>query len=135
MAGKGQPKTGGRNWKKGESGNPDGKRAFPVELQRVRRMTVNEYADMASKMLGSPILELERIYNDETEPGMNRVVAGVVLKAFQQKCGMTLELLLQRVLGRVRDVTPDQDDKSRNGQALLAEFRNVINDPGNERKG
>lgn len=127
-------KTGGRNWKKGESGNIKGPAPFPIAANKVTTLAVAEYADLVSAIFYSTHQEAEDIAADPSETLLRRTAAGVMLKAFTNKCPMTLEMLLSRVLGRVRDVSPKPpEDASRKAVAVLEEFRKVINDPKNER--
>lgn len=80
-------------------------------------------------------MEAQAIADDESETLLRRTAARVLIKAYTQSCPITLEMLLVRVLGRVRDVTPKApEDASRKAQAVLEEFKKVINDPGNGRE-
>lgn len=124
----------GRRFKKGQSGNPAGLKAFPLAASKVKSLAVEEYADLVSAIFYSTLQEAEDIANDPKELLLRRTVAGILLDAHQKRCSMKLEMLLIRVLGRVRDVTPKApEESSRNAIAVLEEFRKVVNDPKNDR--
>lgn len=142
-------KTGGRNWKKGESGskehawkkgqsgNPGGSKEQKMPLPNLLFKTLGtiEYRDIITQLFFSTRTDVEAAKDDEALPLINRTVAKVMLRAYEQACHATLEGLIARVIGRLRDAPPEEPGKSRTGEAVLEEIRKVINDPRNERQG
>lgn len=135
MAGKGKPKTGGRNWKPGQSGNPAGAQPVPVEVKLIKLLSWKELALACSVLLYADQDEIERINADRKEPKLHRIIASALERAHVDGNFFALNQILDRVIGKVKEATPEDPEGSRNGQAVLDEIRKVINDPRNERKG
>jgi hypothetical protein len=132
--GKGK-KTGGRDFKKGQSGNPSGGVKLPAEIRDIRKLSVEEYKRVVESLLNSSELTLQTTDLDPTAPYLERIVAKCLKRIYESGSIYSLDILLNRLIGRVPDVTPKSgDEESRNGFAVLEEIRKVINDPRNERK-
>lgn len=100
----------------------------------MRKLTVEEYAILITDIMDRSVSEWEELYADRTQPGIRSTVAGICLRAHKNQCGLTLETLMARVVGRVRDATPTGETEGlEKGRAVLEEIRKVINDPRNER--
>lgn len=133
MAGKAKPKTGGRDFKKGQSGNPKGAPVIPVEVKLVKLLTWKELALACTKLLYADIAEVTRIDMDPTEPMLHKIISKALMKAHQDGNFFMLNHILDRVCDKPPP-QPDGSEESRNGHAVLAAIRKVINDQGNERK-
>jgi hypothetical protein len=127
-------KTGGRDWQKGKSGNPNPK-TVPTELKLIRLLTAKEFCHMAGTLLYSNQAEINRIRNDENEPHIHRIIAEALEDARAKKSFFLLNHVLDRVLGRPKEAPENPaEDESRNEREVLEEIKKVIHDPRNERK-
>lgn len=97
---KGQ-KTGGRNWKKGESGNAKGAPKIPDDLKDARRLNGPEFERIANKLLAMNKEEISKIASDPKTPSLELIVASVVHKAIVEGDAKRLDYLLNRTIGKV----------------------------------
>jgi hypothetical protein len=94
-------KTGGRNWQKGETGNPKGAPKTPEDVKALRRLNGPEFDRVANKFLFLTKAEIVRILNDAATPSLELIVASVIHKAIIEGDAKRLEYLLMRVIGKV----------------------------------
>ena len=94
-------KTGGRNWKKGETGNSKGAPKVPEDIKDARRLNGPEFDRIANKLLSMTKTEIVKIVNDANTPSLELIVASVVHKAIIEGDAKRLEYLLCRTIGKV----------------------------------
>jgi hypothetical protein len=94
-------KTGGRNWQKGETGNPKGAPKTPEDVKALRKLNGPEFDRVANKYLFLTKAEIVKIVNDPTTPSLELIVASVIHKAIIEGDAKRLEYLLMRVIGKV----------------------------------
>jgi hypothetical protein len=132
MAGKGRPKTGGRDWKPGQSGNPKGPPAIDKHVREVKNLSAEEYLELASFLLRATDSDIEQVLSNPDSPKLEKIFAQV-LKTTQETGSMSqLDLILNRLIGKPREAPPGE--QSRNSETILAEIRKALNDPSDERK-
>lgn len=96
-------------WKPGQSGNPNGARAHNKELKRLRNLTTEQVIELGSFLLDHNIIELQAIVNDavnnpDSEHTSLKIwIAKIVLTAGKKGDAKALDLLLNRIIGKVPD--------------------------------
>lgn len=135
---KGTPKTGGRDWKPGQSGNPAGSKPLGLdahERRLLKVLTAKEFAEMASTLLYATDAEINAILEDALSPKFKRIIAKALNRAEDEGNFTALNQVLDRVVGTVmQSPPPKDDDQSRNAAAILADFRKLLDDPANGRE-
>jgi len=114
-------KTGGRNFKPGETGNPNGRPPVPYEIRELRKHNRLEVEETFSKYLRMTAKELEEAAKSPYTSALDGMVIAVIMKAVQNGDQWRLNFLLDRVIGKVPDRVADAD-----GQPLMATFIDLI---------
>lgn len=96
-------KTGGRNFKPGQSGNPKGGPGLPGDLRQAKKLNRIEMERLLNKYLWITPGETKSIENDPTTSNMEQLVASIVNKAIECGDHARLDFLLNRLIGRVKD--------------------------------
>jgi hypothetical protein len=96
-------KTGGRNFKKGQSGNPAGRPGLPRDLRKISKLTpaiVRAVIAKISMLNKKNILEI--IESEETSM-IEASIATIYLKAVDQGDYTRMNFLLERSIGKVKE--------------------------------
>jgi hypothetical protein len=96
-------KTGGRDFRKGESGNPKGRPPLPADLKGVRELSADHFRKLATFYLERPFEEVEKLRFDPEVPALHRLVISVIWHAVDDGCYSRLNFLLDRLVGKVKD--------------------------------
>ena len=103
----------GRRWKKGQSGNPTGKTAHPVEVKEIRRLCAGEFIEIATFLLRATDAEVDEIIDSPDAPKLQKIIARI-LNTTQTTGSMTsLDILLTRLFGKPKDVVEFKDKSER----------------------
>lgn len=90
-------KTGGRDWKPGESGNPKGPTPLPLEVREFRKAARAEIIEEFKYLWSMTEQELRDIINPENDvPMIRKAIA-------RQLLGGELEEVLNRVIGKPKE--------------------------------
>jgi hypothetical protein len=92
-------KFGGKDWKKGESGNPNGRPPLPPEVKAIRALTHQEIKELGEVILGCNRDDLELIVKNHEATVLRRWIAKVALNGLDHGNMMTLNALLDRIVG------------------------------------
>ena len=89
-------------FKKGESGNPSGRKRVPEHIKKASKLTQHQLRKELSEFLLANERQVKEIANDEEAPVIRRILAKTCLSALKgnEKCTL---LLLERTVGRVRE--------------------------------
>lgn len=120
-------KTGGRNFVKGQSGNPDGRMHLPPEIAAARRINTAQYVSIINDLSGMSVEELVVIAADEKENILRACVAAAMLYTRQNGDPARLDKLMDRAIGKVAErvaITDMRDAET---------TRNFIADPEAQR--
>lgn len=93
-------KTGGRNFKKGQSGNPKGPATMSPEERALKRMSRIEFERIANKYLFSTKGEIRKALEDPNLLAIDLAVVSAIHEAIKGE-GRMLDFLLTRLIGRV----------------------------------
>lgn len=99
------------HWKPGESGNPGGRPADSPELKALKRLTKEELTEVASLIVKGGIKDLEAL--KENGSVLQRMVASVAIRIMNKGDMFHLDVLLNRLIGKVKDEVQVNDGRSR----------------------
>lgn len=91
-------KTGGKDFTKGESGNPAG---LPAGLTELRKFGAKQLAEKMNALMNCTKAELEIIEKDPEADMLSIALCKVMLKAADQGDIMRLNFIIERVAGPV----------------------------------
>lgn len=116
-------KTGGRDFKKGVSGNPKGGPGAPQELKDLRKYSVNEIRGMVSVLLRATRPEVLRLIDDDSTPILENIMAQVLIKTYESGNFMMLDAVLNRVIGKVKERFEIDDEREAKKSLSLDELK------------
>lgn len=93
-------KTGGRNFKKGQSGNPGG---MTKEQAKARHLTKETLKDLLNTLAGATMDDLRMIMDKRDTTALTRMIISGILSADASGDWRQIELVLQRLVGKVKD--------------------------------
>lgn len=130
-------KTGGRDWAKGQSGNPAGsKTIYPPEVKAAMKLTRNLFQDALNKLLEMGPRELKAyVTSDPNCTSLEAMIAGQIAAGISGK-SQPVNLLLDRSIGPVKQVIQVDSGLGRQIQdmtpeekvALVEDMRELLND-------
>lgn len=92
-----------KKFKKGQSGNPLGGQLHNKELKAIRNLTEDEMIEIGSLVVKGSIDELKRIKDDPKTTVLKAMMASVAIKTIAKGDAQALEVLLNRLVGKVKD--------------------------------
>lgn len=95
-------KTGGRDFKPGQSGNPNGRPPMPKELREAKKMNKIKFMELLVKYLGATLEDLQKAKKDKKTPSLDRIVISVIINAINKGDEKRLEFLMSRIIGKVK---------------------------------
>lgn len=129
MSGDGQ-KTGGRDFAKGDGKDRYRKKghtyAAQAEIIEARKINKDEATRILNKFAQMPTEEVIKFANDKANPAMEMLVARVFVEAIKTGDPVRLNLLLDRLIGRVKDYVEHKVDVSFNLHKQLMDFQDKI---------
>ena len=110
----------------GKSGNPAGRPPEPAELKAVRALTKSQLAEIGIMVATGDHDALRAIMEDDGETVLKKMIASVCLKVIHKGDMNALDVLLNRLIGKVKD----EIEHSGNGGAA----RVIVSLPSNGRE-
>jgi hypothetical protein len=104
-------KTGGRDWKPGESGNPNGRPKLPAEVKEARRLNQLELERVMNKYVHMSMSRLKLKKEDPRTKAVDRMVIGLILKGTKGNVpagNLIFERLAGKMTTKVEVSRPDQ---------------------------
>ncbi|MDR1952374.1 MAG: DUF5681 domain-containing protein [Elusimicrobiota bacterium] len=102
--------SGGRKWKPGQSGNPNGRPKISKEYRQFKNMTAEKYKEIIENyfFVNKPALEKYLTDNVAQLSILELWLANAIVKGINDGDARTLETLMARVVGRPKqDITVD----------------------------
>lgn len=90
-------------FKKGEVRNPLGAGAHNPELRKLKTLTEQELVEVGSLVIKGSIVELQAIMKDPNCTALKAMMASVAIKAINKGDGVALDILLNRIVGKVKE--------------------------------
>lgn len=90
-------------WKKGQSGNPNGRPAVPPELKILTHLTKQELVEVGNLVIKGDIKELERKTKDKSATVLQTMLASIAQRVIRDGDAVALDRLLDRFIGKVKD--------------------------------
>ncbi len=90
-------------WKKGQSGNPSGRPAEPPELKHLKLLTKQELVEVANLVIKGDVDTLLALRKDKKQSVIKVMVASVAARIIMKGDMQALDVLLNRLVGKVKD--------------------------------
>lgn len=99
-------KTGGNNFKKGQSGNPNG--SASKNISNARRLNKTLVTELLNKFINMPTNELlnfvtHNVKGGGADPCIETLLATILVKAIQEGDHTRLNFIFDRLIGKVTD--------------------------------
>lgn len=104
-----KPKNGkptnsaGKPFQKGQSGNPAGSSAIARELGHIKKINQTEVVDLLCRFAKMPTHEIAAFGKDQTNKGLDMIVATIFIKAINTGDHTRLGFILDRIIGKVKE--------------------------------
>lgn len=99
-------KTGGKNWVKGQSGNPKGNPGLPGDCREAKKLTADKYIKIVNKMIHGTKADVQAVINDPFSSALELLIAGILAKAITQQDVQRATFILERLIGKVPNDAP-----------------------------
>lgn len=90
-------------FKKGQSGNPSGGRAHNPELRAIKKLTAQEVAEVGALLVKGNLEGLKAVASDPNASALQMMIASVAVRTIQKGDMQALDVLLNRLIGKVKD--------------------------------
>ncbi len=112
----------GEPWKPGQSGNPSGRPKLPEHLRAIASLTQDEVTKLVSKYARMTRDELQAAVSSTTTPMLEISIASIFAQAAKHGDFSRLAFLLDRAIGKVKDVQVADDELAGKTTAELLEL-------------
>lgn len=96
-------KTGGRDWKPGQTGNPNGGPGLPGDLREARKVNQTELERTINRLIWMTPTELAACLDTPSTPMFDRFVGNIIKLGEEAGDERRMEFILQRIIGKVQD--------------------------------
>lgn len=97
-------KFGGRDWVKGQSGNPKGSKPIPEDVKEARRLSQIEFDRACGKIFFMSVEELTLLVNNKKQTNVLEALVGkILLKGINESSKSELNYFIERFLGKVAE--------------------------------
>lgn len=104
-------------WKKGESGNPSGRPKDPPGLKRLKNLSREELVEVGNLVIKGNLDALRLVARDKDATALKTMIAAVCVKVIERGDMQSLDILLNRLIGKVKD---EVEVSGANGEPLIA---------------
>jgi hypothetical protein len=118
---KGQ-KSGGRNFKSGISGNPNGRPKLPKDLRTIRSLTAAEFTRETNHLLFLTEQEIETIIQNSNESVFRRIMAKSLKEALKNADLKRLEFITDRLIGKPKFFVDPIEPQKKNYHAEIMQL-------------
>lgn len=90
-------------WRPGQSGNPRGLIRQPDAIRQLKQLTKSELVEVGTLIVKGDVTTLKRVARDPKATVIHALVAAVAVRIIEKGDMVSLDLLLNRLIGKVRD--------------------------------
>lgn len=90
-------------WKKGQSGNPEGGRAHNPAKRALKKLTLESYQEMIELVLTGNLSQLKEIADNPSTPALQVGIAVCFMKALKNGDHDIIERIAERIVGKIPD--------------------------------
>ncbi len=94
----------GKRFKRGESGNPDGRPPLPPEIKQARALTTLELQRALNELIHCSREELKAKVSAPNATLLTLTIGSILSQAVQKGDPIRLNFLIERLVGKVKDV-------------------------------
>lgn len=131
-------KTGGRDFKPGESGNPNGRPPLPPDIKEARALNKVELDRVLNRFAYMPPDQIEEVLKHPETTSLETAVGKILLEAGKHGDDRRLDFIITRLVGNVPKVHehsgPDGKPIEFNDHEAAAKMAAILN-AARERKG
>lgn len=117
-------KTGGRNFKAGNSGNPSGRPKLPEDVKAMLNLNQAEFVRNANEILSMSVAELDAVIGDQKQPVFKALIARIIKEGLMGGDHKKLEFFLDRIVGKPKQ----QIETEVNKKSMHFEIMNMISE-------
>jgi len=103
-------KTGGRDIKKGQVLNPNGRPRLSSEEKAMRKLTATHFNKVANKYVLSTVAQLEAKFRDVKTPALDLILIKILIEAADKGDIGKINFFLERLIGKVPDKIIDETE-------------------------
>ena len=96
-------KTGGNNFKPGQSGNPAGRTPLPEDIKKARKLNQKELERSVNKFLYMTSEEIFEACKSDDATMFDKIIGSIITAAVDKSDHTRLEFILNRMIGKVQD--------------------------------
>jgi hypothetical protein len=96
-------KTGGKDFKPGQSGNANGRPKLDPMVKQLKRFTADQLEELVSSLLTSTEADVVAMREDTGAPYIKRIMAQILEKTFEGGNIGALDMVLNRLIGKVKE--------------------------------
>lgn len=90
-------------FKKGQSGNPNGRPRIPEDLKMARRLNKLELEKLLNQFLFMTPIEMEARVKSQDVTAIEAMIGSIIIKAVKDGDQQRLNFILERLIGKVKD--------------------------------
>jgi hypothetical protein len=118
---KGQ-KTGGKDFPKGVSGNPNGRPPVPADIREARGLSQTEFERIATELLERTKEELNTILKDPKTPAKVVLIARIIRSGMWSGDTKRLDFLMNRLAGRPKTQRGQQEEAQKSIRIIVEDY-------------
>lgn len=108
-------KTGGKSFKKGESGNPNGRPSLPDDVKEAREINKIELERILNKYIHMTFKQIQKVCADDATPVLDLMICKIIGEAIKKGDQVKLGFILDRL-----PVGPVKKTINLDGKPLIA---------------
>ena len=93
-------KSGGRDFKPGQSGNPKGGPGLPQHVRDARKLTATIFAQLGTDLIYATAEDLQKVLDDDSKSMIEKIVARILLTSLVESDQARVGFMLDRILGK-----------------------------------